>query len=344
MILNSFAVLMAFVASIRLLLGLTILVLGALAWLAPAPSISDPEDGFALEDRSYLVFLLTLLLVALNLASWPLLYLLLQSYVPEWPEVMCIYGVTQIGKDSLGPAAWLPGLLVGMQWTKPALVFLGGGWFVLYLLNRKTRTAALLGRLFCVLLPLGALAITDAATELTYLAIPKKEEFPTSGCCTSVVEAEGVDASTGWREAVRPWVWMGYYGGNFVLILALAFLIRSRATLPGSAAMTLLLALGAGVLAASSLFLIDIASPALLQLPYHRCPYDLIPLAPEAVVAVAFFLSGCFFLGWAGVARWLGRIPETEAFLGDAVGRLLQSSLCGFLASLVMLSLELWLS
>src|SRR3712207_8430081 len=44
----------------------------------------------------------------------------------------------------------------------------------------------------------------------------------------------------------------------------------------------------------SGLFLVEEAAPALLGLPYHHCPYDLIPQAPEAVVAVGLFLAGCF--------------------------------------------------
>jgi hypothetical protein len=43
--------------------------------------------------------------------------------------------------------------------------------------------------------------------------------------------------------------------------------------------------------------------------------YDLTPDVPEAVAAVALFLAGCFCLGWAAVARWFGRCPETEPFL-----------------------------
>src|SRR5262245_51215368 len=133
MILNSYAVLAAFVAVLRLLLSLLVLGLGVAAGRAAAPDAREAREG-----RGYLVFLLAVLLLVLNLASWPLLYLLLQSYVPEWPGVMCIYGVTQIGTDSLGPSRYLPDLLRLLQLTKPALAFAGGAWFVLYLLNRRT--------------------------------------------------------------------------------------------------------------------------------------------------------------------------------------------------------------
>src|SRR5438132_12790957 len=146
MILNTYAVLMGFVGLLRLLFGLLIVALGVSGWRA-SRRLATPEQRDLLADRCYLVILLTLPLVGLNLVSWPLLYLLLQSYVTEWPGVMCIYGVMQVGTDSLGPSRLLPNLLRLLQWTKPALVFVGGAWFVIYLLNRRTRSAPLLHRL-----------------------------------------------------------------------------------------------------------------------------------------------------------------------------------------------------
>jgi hypothetical protein len=345
-ILNSYAVLTAFVGLLRLCLGLLVLGVGAFAWRAWRRPVT-PEGRTALEDRCYLVFLLTLLLVGLNLASWPLLYLLLQSYVPEWPGVMCIYGVTQIGKHSLGASRFLPSLLALLQWTKPLLGFAGGAWFVLYLLNRRTPTAPLLGRLFVVLVPLGTLAAADAAAELAYLTIPKKEVFAPGGCCVAATE-EGDTARfvppvlVG--DAARPWLYAAYYGTSLALLLALLAATRRPHATPGPLGLALLLLGGAAVLAVSGLFLVEVAAPTLLHLPYHHCAYDLIPQVPEAVVAVALFLAGCFFLGWAGVARWLGRCPETEPFLAGEVRGLLRLSFWSYLASLAMLTLELALA
>jgi hypothetical protein len=346
MILNSYAVLLAAVALLRLLLGLLIVGVGTAAWGAARRPVT-PEGRGALEDRCYLVFLLALLLVALNLASWPLLYLLLQSYVPEWKGVMCIYGVTQIGQDSLGPSRFLPDLLRFLQLAKPALVFAGGAWFVLYLLNRRTPSAPLLRRLFVVLLPLGALAAADAAAELTYLAIPKKEVFPTAGCCVGLAAEGSADRFLPpvlLSDAGRRWLRTAYYGANLGLILALAAATRRPQAAPGPLALSLLLAGGVAVLAASGLFLVEVAAPTLLGLPDHHCAYDLIPQVPEAVVAVTLFFAGCFFLGWAGVARWLGRCRETGPFLAPTVRGLLRLSLWGYLMSLAMLSLELVLA
>src|SRR4051794_36975076 len=114
MILNAYSVLDAFVALLRLPLGLLAVALGAAAWRR-WHRLAGPEDRKPLEDRNYLLSLLALLVLGLNLAAWPLLYLLLQSYVPEWPGVMCIYGVTRIGAGGVGSSRFLPGLLTALQ-------------------------------------------------------------------------------------------------------------------------------------------------------------------------------------------------------------------------------------
>ena len=99
MIVNAYAVLTAFVSLLQFAMGLLVITssLGR-------RRVGTPVD---VENRPYLLLLLSFLLLGLNLASWPLLYALLQSYVPSWPDVMCIYGVTRIGTGSVGSARHL---------------------------------------------------------------------------------------------------------------------------------------------------------------------------------------------------------------------------------------------
>src|SRR5262249_49126631 len=118
MILNAYAVLGAFVLALRALLGLLVVGQASLA-LAQGRNAESPEGKKALEDRYYLLFLMAILLLVLNVLSWPLFYLLLQSYVREWPGVMCIYGVTQIGTGSISVSRFLPGLVQSLETTKP---------------------------------------------------------------------------------------------------------------------------------------------------------------------------------------------------------------------------------
>lgn len=339
MLLNAYAVLAVFFGALRLLVGLLLVVVSASAWWRFAPRLTEARR-LALENRQHLILSAGLVLLALNLASWPLLYLLLQSYVPEWPGVMCIYGVTQVGAGSTGPGRFLPGLISFVQVMKPTLVFAGGAWLVLYQLNHRTKTAPLLGRVLFVSVGLGLLAGVDASAELAYLFIPKKEEAVAAGCCTAAL-----DRTAGpWLpefltlEEARPWISASYYAVNVGLILILA-----RSLWRGSNVLAPLL--GAVVAApVSAVFLVEVAAPAVLHLPYHHCPYDLIPAAPDVLAGVAFFLGGLFAVGWASSAAWIGDCAETRPLLPQAVYRLLHTALSCYLGSLLLMSVELALA
>ena len=348
MILNAYAVLDAFLTLLRFGLSLLVLVLGAGAWGAWVRGARDPEGRRRLEDRCYLLFLLAGLLLWLNVASWPLFYLVLQSYVPEWPGVMCIYGVTRIGTGSEGPARFLPPLVTAVQAAKSALIFLSGAWFALYLLNRRTRTAPLTGRVLVLVLAAGLLAAGDAAAEAAYLAIPKKEKFFSAGCCAEVFDAESGSsrllphALFGADQA--PHLYAAYYGVNGAMVLALG--LCSRLWRRRAAPLTLVpLLLGAALaLAVNAVFVVEVAAPRLLHLPFHHCPYDLVPGAPESLLGVALFLLGTFAVGWACVVGWGGRSAEAAPFLPRTVARLLYLALLGYLWSMTMISLELALA
>jgi hypothetical protein len=344
MILNAYAVLDASLSLVRLLVGLLIIGIGLSAWRMASPELT-PERRRTLEDRGALLFLLAFLLLGLNLAAWPLLYLLLQSYVPEWPGVMCIYGVTQVGTGSLGPSRFLPPLVKTLQVTKPTLVFAGGAWLVLYMVNRQTATGPLLSRVLLALITLGLLAGADAAVEVGYLAIPKKEEFLSVGCCTAAVapwERSARFLPEGLlRERDRPWLSAAYFGGTLGMVLALAGYTR-RLRRHRTLFWLVPLFLGAALaLLISAVFLIEVAAPLLLHQPDHHCPYDLIPQVPGAVLGIALFLWGSFAVGWACVAGGLARCPQTEPMLPATVRKLLLMGLWSYLGSLVIISLEL---
>lgn len=334
MIVNAYAVLIAFVSLLQFAVGLLIIVSSF-----GRRRVTSTRD---IENRPYLLLLLSLLLLGLNLASWPLLYALLQSYVPSWPGVMCIYGVTRIGTGSVGSARHLPWLLATVQCTKPLLVFLGGGWFVLYLANRATQTAPLMPRLLSGLLPLGLVSVADAVCVGSYLAIPKQEHSLSVGCCTSAM----ADRSRFLPESLlgsgsHTWLTIGLLVVGGGLSLGLLTAIRSghhhRRFLSGLLIGTLF------AMPLGGLFLVEIASPALLQRPHH-CPYDLISEVPESVLAVVLFTLGCFSVGWAAVAGWLGRVEETQAVLPSLIGRFLFLGLFGYLGSMIMFLLEFSLS
>jgi hypothetical protein len=347
MILNAYAVLDAFVSLLRLSLGLLVLWLGLSAWQLWHRQSFAPEDRKGLEDRCYLLFLVAGLLLWLNVLSWPIFYLLLQSYVPEWPGVMCIYGVTRIGSGSLGPARFLPPLLTALQILKPVLVFLSGAWFVLYLINRRTRTAPLTGRVLALLLLAGLVAVADSVAEVAYLTIPKKEEFASAGCCTMAFDAAGgsrflPQALVG--ANVVPHLFAAYYAVNAGMVLALLVAVRLCRQRPRKVWLAALLMGAALSVAVNGVFLIEVAAPRLLHKPYHHCPYDLVFAAPEGLLTLALFLGGSCCVGWACVAGWLGNSSESRAFLPRTVGRLLYLAFLGYLWSMVMMSVEVALA
>ncbi len=307
MILNAYSVLAAFAAALRLLLGLLVLSLGL-------------RRRRADEGEFYLLFTLSVTLVGLAVVSWPLLYLVLQSYVPEWPRVMCIQGVTRIGAGSLGAPARLPLLLDLLEITKPLLLFVAGGWFVLHLANRADRTASLSGRVLAVLLGAAALAAADGGLELAYLLIPKGEKFLSVGCCTFSTLTGGDPASAtgalGLPPQAPPWLTPAYFVATFAAVAAL-FLRRRAAAL----AATLV------AVPVTLLFLRDVASPAFLRLPFHHCTYCMFKDAPESIVAVSLFATGALATGWAWFTRENAPLLHAARF--------------GYLASMLMMAVRL---
>jgi hypothetical protein len=268
------------------------------------------------------------------------LYLLLQSYVREWPGVMCIYGVTRIGTGSAGTARLLPGLVDALQLTGPAVALAGGGWVVLHRLNRAAPNDPLLGRLFLALGPLAVLVAFDAAGQFAYVVIPKAEVLPSAGCCMERDDMGRLSprASLVPRERVRlAWTYYALHGG---LIAGLLFAALARRT-PGPPALAALAAGGGAGLVVGGVYLTEVAAPTLLRLPNHHCAYDMVSEAPAGVVAVALFLGGTFCLWWAAAAGWLGRAPETAPLLPETLRGLLRLSLAGYAASLAVLGCAL---
>jgi hypothetical protein len=344
MTLNSYAVLDLSLSLLRLAVALGVVALGVRAVRAGRrPTPPDAKDDA--EDRSYLLALLGLLLLALNLVAWPLLYLLLQSYVAETPGVMCVYGVTRIGSGSAGPERFLPGLLTALQVAKPAAVFVSGVWLTLYLLNRRTQSAPLTGRAAAVLLALGLLGVADATAELAYLVIPKHEADRSQGCCTAVFDdpSHGVwiapDAVLGLGD--RSGLSAAYFAANVVMVSALsgyAARVRRRGRAP---TLTPLLVAAFVTVPVTVAFVVEVAAPVLLRLPYHHCPYDLIPEAPEVVLAGVLFAWATFSVGWASAAAGWGDCPETRPCLAGPVEGLLLMGLFCYLGSVIMMTIEL---
>jgi hypothetical protein len=348
MIVNGFAVLDAFLSLVRLGMSLLVVGLGAAALYSGSRGDGAADAREVRENRTYRLLTLAGTLLLLNIISWPVLYLVLQSYVPEWPDVMCIYGVTRIGTGSVGPSRFLPPLLDTLQAAKPLLIFLSGAWFALYAVNRRTATASLTGRVVALVMLSGVLAVGDAACEVAYLAIPKKEDVGPTGCCTEAFDAAEADVRflpEGLRsERAARWLTCLSYATNAVMAAGCWLLSRRRSQPASLLALTTLLAGALVCLAAGAVFLVEVAAPRLLHLPYHHCPYDLIPRAPESIVAAALFVLACFSVGWAWIVRLAGNEAEARPYQVETVRRLLALACTGFVGSTLMFTVELALA
>lgn len=342
MLINSYAVVLAFMAIIRLVLAFLLTIQGVRLFrdLNRFRGISNTN---LIAERYYFLALSALLLLILNVGSWPLFYALLQSYVSEIPGVMCIYGVTRVGERSLGPARYLPSLIALLQLSKPLLVFIGGSWRHLHVLNVRSSTEPLLKRLACIAVVFGLAATFDAVIEMIYVSIPKIGESAGTGCCTidrgDRFQPSGI-VGTGDHLAL----YVLFFGGTALLVMALwAVAWRERST--PSVRATSILFLGALALTGVGVpFLVDVAAPCLLGLPFHHCPYDLPMRIPESVVPIAIYIVGGMCIGWIWSTRTLGFNPETMPIMSTYLGSIARIGIWCYVVATTMLALEMALA
>jgi hypothetical protein len=331
MVVNPYSVLAAFVALLEGVLALVLLVAAVRAW---RPRVATEDAAVRAAEVGSVLGWLAFVLVGLALASWPLLYLLFESQVPLWPGVMCVQGVLAVGRDATGAAALLPGLATALQVTKPALVFVAGLWLVLHLVDRATRTGPLRRVLLATLCFLSLLALADAAAQTAYLAIPK-ETAPDGGCCT--LHAVAADDPPAALSALAPGarrilLLVTHLALGLVLVVGTSVWAARDGGTPyraprGSSVLALAAALSLPVGAA---FLAQVAAPALLGRPEHRCPFCVLAEAPETWVGIGLFFLGAFSVLWAALLSWIARPSEAGTAMGEVVRTLVSTGRFGY--------------
>jgi hypothetical protein len=154
MSLDAFSVVLGFFAVVEVALGIAAAVLG-----------SREAGGGASEERRPLLALVAAALLGVAALSFPLHYLLLESWVPRWPGIMCVEGVRRIGAGTLGAARWLPGIVAALDLSRILVVFAAGAWLVLRRgpFARRAAWAAIL---------LGLVAALDGGAALAYVLLP----------------------------------------------------------------------------------------------------------------------------------------------------------------------------
>lgn len=366
MIVNSFVLLDGFLCLLRLVVALFVTQKAARLWLGTGAGAPTGDARRHREDQLYLIVLGALVLLGLNLAAWPTFYGVLQSFVPHWPGVMCIYGVTRIGLGSQGAAGYLPGLLAFVQVLKPITLFASGSWLVVYLIDRRTR-AGQFGRVVLgAVAAFATLTAIESACEAAYLAIPKTEQHLDVGCCAVLFDQGGRALRFLPQGPLGPsshrWLatmFFGLHGGLAALFLGIAYRagrgtgeIESatprvpasqtrRAAWRGKAIEASLVLGAAFSLVVSYFYLVEIAAPRILGLAFHHCLYDMLPQAPESILGIGLLALGAFAMAWSAVARGVVGEGDSREPAAHLATRLLFVSGVAYAAALVLLTLEM---
>ena len=302
MILNTYSVLSLFIAALT---GGLALVVGAaslriaLAWARPVSG----ERRAALESRSHLLLLAAVVVLWVKIASWPLFYLTLQSFVPFLQGAMCIFGVSR-ARPTLGAAA---------QILKPVAFLLIGAWLLLNRLDRYADTAPLFRRKLLLLSLVGLVVAADGATDLAYLVTFRRDAEV--ACCTGFFDLPGRATARLSASLLGPgyeaWILPCYYASNAALLACMILAWRRVRAGRGRAAVPLAALVSAGNAVVTTVALFEGIAPRVMHLPYHRCLYCMWQYAPHSIGFTALFLLGTMAPLWAWILFVAGRHKET---------------------------------
>jgi hypothetical protein len=330
MILNALSITMIFIGALSALLaiwgGISSLILYR-KWGRP----SRPEEKTSLEDRSYLVLLIMVIVLLVRLINWPLFYATLQSFISDIEGAMCIFGVTQVK----------PGLTRFLEFLKPINFFLIGGWLILHVLDRATKTSPLMKRKLLLLSVLSLLVLIDSLGDI-FLILGITPESLVS-CCTTITDILNRPTRTTPESIFGPEYARPLQGLFFITHLALIgfigvslkFKIFRRPILGSLFLFSFLNAI---------LFLlsqIEVFAPAMMHLPFHHCLYCLWQYVPDSILLFAFFSLGTFSVGWGFTTELFGRHGETADLLPVFLRKIYSFAFFFLSASLIMLIIHL---
>jgi len=330
MILNALSIIMIFIGALSVLLavwgGISSLALYR-RWRRP----STPEEKASLEDRSYLVLLIMVILLVIRLINWPLFYVTLQSFISDIEGAMCIFAVTQVE----------PGLTLFLEFLKPIIFFFIGGWLILHHLDRSTKTSPLMGRKLLLLSIIGLFILVDSFGDLLLMIRIAPESLVS--CCTTITDILNRPTRT------TP---QALFGPEYSHALQILFFITHLA-LVGFVGVSLKFKIFhrpiLGLLFLFSIlntivFLlsqIEVFAPAMMHLPFHHCLYCLWQYVPDSIVMYSLFILGTFSVGWGFTTALFGRNGEASGLLPGCLGKIYSYALCFLSGSLIMLIIHL---
>jgi hypothetical protein len=332
MILNALSLTMIFIGVLSVLLtiwgGISSFILYR-KWRRPP----TPEEKASLEDRSYLVLLIMVIVLLIRLINWPLFYVTLQSFISDIEGAMCIFGVTQVKP---GPTRFL-------EFLKPIIFFLIGGWLILHALDRATKTSPLMKRKLLLLTILSFFVLIDSLGDI-FLMIGIAPESLVS-CCTTITDILNRPTRTTPESIFGPEYARPLQNLFFITHLALIGIIG--VTLKSKIFRTPVLGLlFLFSLLNALLFLlsqIEVFAPAMMHLPFHHCLYCLWQYVPDSIAMFLFIILGTFSVGWGFTTDLFGKIGEASDLLPNYLRKIYWFAFFFLSASFILLVIHLLL-
>ena len=333
MILNTLSMTMIFIGALSVLLamwgGISSLALYK-KWRKPL----TPEEKTSLEDRSYLVLLIMVIVLMIRLINWPLFYGTLQSFISDIEGAMCIFGVTQVK----------PGLTRFLEFLKPISFFLIGGWLILHVLDRATKTSPLMRRKLFLLSIISLSVLIDSLGDI-FLILGIAPESLVS-CCTTVTDISNRPTRTTPLSIFGPEYTHSLQVLFFTTHIALIGFVGLSLTF-GKTFLRQRLVLGLLILFSflnAILFLlsqIEVFAPAMMHLPFHHCLYCLWQYVPDSIAMYLLFILGTFSVGWGFTTELFGRVGEAVDLLPNYLKKIYSFALFFLSASLILLIIHL---
>ncbi len=330
MILNALSITMIFIGVLSVLLAIWGGISSLILYRKWGRS-STPEEKTSLEDRSYLVLLIMVIVLLVRLINWPLFYVTLQSFISDIEGAMCIFGVTQV-KVSLTRF---------LEFLKPIIFFLIGGWLILHILDGATKTSPLMGRKLLLLSIISLLVLIDSIGDILLMIGIAPESLVS--CCTTITDILNRPTRTT-PESI--------FGPEYAQSLQILFFITHLALIgfigvslkfktfrkPILGLLFLFSLLNAILFLLSQ---IEVFAPAMMHLPFHHCLYCLWQYVPDSILLFTFFSLGTFSVGWGFTTELFGKHGETVDLLPLYLRKVYWFAFFFLSASLVMVIIHL---
>lgn len=336
MILNALSISMIFIG---LLSALLVIWGGASSFLLYRrwKESSTQEERTSLEDRSYLVLLIMVIVLLIRLINWPLFYGTLQSFIHDIEGAMCIFGVTQVK----------PGLTLFLEYLKPINFFFIGGWLILHSLDRATKTAPLMGRKLLLLSVLSLLVLIDSIGDILLMIGIAPESLVS--CCTTVTDILNRPTRTTPESIFGPqyaeslkilyFITHLFLIGIMALVLKLKKLENTSSWRRGVLGFLFFWSILNGIVFVLSQ--IEVFAPQMMHLPFHHCLYCLWQYVPDSIAMYLLFILGTFSVGWGFTTDLFGRVGEASDLLPKYLRKIYWFGISFLSASLVMLIIHL---